>query len=101
MQAIAQHILSRVHPDPAKGLEHQGNWPSQATYAVEYTLTHTYEGVQYPGPTRRAFFEDFTEYVEWIDIRRSWVNSAQGISMEIRLYEWDLDPTCKDYFTLE
>lgn len=100
MNAIVQHVIAQTIPQPAKGLEHAGNWPSSAEYGVEYTLTHTHEGMQYPGPTHKAFFESFLDYVEWVDTRRSWINATKKISMDIRLFQWDLGPNCMDYFTL-
>jgi len=100
MNAIVEHVRAQITPNAKLGLSHQGNWPAWATFAVEYALTHTKGGVEYPGPTNHAYFSDFTEYVEWADTRRSWVNQTPSLSFEIRLYEWDLGPTCKDYYTI-
>lgn len=91
-RGLVSAIVAGVTPDVDKGVKHQGNWPLDAEFAVEYTL----KDKQYPSlvwSPAVVYFESLQAMKDWFDTTQEWIISTDNdISMSCDMYKWDLGP---------
>lgn len=92
VKTLTSKIIASISPDHDKGAAHQGNWPIDAEFAVEYLVTDK----QFPSVKHEpqvVYFSSMQEMNDWFDAKRAWIVSTDyDFSMSCDMYKWDLGP---------
>jgi len=89
---LIKHIIANTLPDITLGIQHQGNWPNDAEWGVEYQFIDK----QFPNVEQvvgRSYFTSKMDFLAWIEMQKEFVKSTDNdFSVTFSAYEWDLGP---------
>ena len=95
-QYLIHQFAARTQPIPTSstnsGIEHEGNWPLSASYAVEYECFDR-QFPQVKHERRAQYFDDLPALLAWVKQQKEWVvGTDYDFSVQYTIYKWDLGP---------
>jgi len=90
--SILSVLLDSVAPNSALGASCQGNWPSDAEFAVDYR-DHDRQFPQVDHGVCSEYFPSMEKFEEWKRESAEWIRGTDyDFSRRYTLYSWDLGP---------
>ena len=101
MEILVGVIMTAIVPVPTRsnfsGVTHQGNWPINAVFAVEYRLRDK-QFASVDHGLSVEYFETHEAMNLWFDEKLEFFKSTDwDFSMTYVMYEWDLGPNVVKY----
>lgn len=93
---LCRAIVTQVLPNPSQLAKHGGNWPADATCAIEYKI-HDKSNPTVNHLRQAKFFNDERDMRKWLDEQRDWVKSTDhDFTICYSIYEWNHGPEFQD-----